>query len=73
MKQTKTPDGVNVCFFMLRGRIKLKPIVGVIPLWEDDKDSMWMLPGYMEGIRQTCAAPIIFPFSNDEGRAVTAC
>lgn len=44
----------------------MKSIVGVMPLWDDDKDSMWMLPGYMEGISQAGAAPIIFPFSNDE-------
>lgn len=43
----------------------MKPIVGIMPLWDDDKDSMWMLPGYMEGISQAGAVPIVFPFSND--------
>ncbi len=29
-----------------------KPIIGVMPLWDDEKNSMWMLPGYFEGISQ---------------------
>ena len=43
-----------------------KPIVGVMPLWDDEKDSIWMLPGYMDGINQAGAIPFIFPFSIDE-------
>ena len=23
-----------------------KPVIGVMPLWDDEKDSIWMLPGY---------------------------
>ena len=26
----------------------MKPIVGVMPLWDDDKESIWMLPGYLD-------------------------
>lgn len=44
----------------------MKPLVGIMPLWDDEKDSIWMLPGYMDGISQAGATPIIFPFSNDE-------
>ena len=44
----------------------MKPIVGVMPLWDDEKDSMWMLPGYMDGISQAGGLPIIFPFTADE-------
>ncbi len=43
-----------------------KPIVGVMPLWDDEKDSIWMLPGYMDGINQAGAVPFVFPFSMDE-------
>lgn len=39
----------------------LKPIIGVIPLWDDSKDSIWMLPGYMDAIKQAGGIPIIFP------------
>lgn len=43
-----------------------KPIVGVMPLWDDEKDSIWMLPGYMDGISGAGAIPVIFPFTSDE-------
>ena len=43
----------------------MKPIVGVMPLWDDEKDSLWMLPGYLDGLRQAGGLPIIFPFSAD--------
>ena len=44
----------------------MKPIIGVMPLWDDEKDSIWMLPGYLDGIRQAGGLPIIFPFTDDE-------
>ncbi len=44
----------------------MKRIVGVMPLWDDKKDSIWMLPGYMDGIREAGGIPIIFPFTEDE-------
>ena len=28
----------------------MKPIIGVLPLFDEKKDSYWMLPGYMKGI-----------------------
>lgn len=43
-----------------------RPVVGVMPLWDDKKDSLWMLPGYLDGLREAGAVPIIFPFSDDE-------
>ena len=43
-----------------------KPIVGVMPLWDDEKDSIWMLPGYMDGLHQAGAIPLIFPFTANE-------
>jgi len=45
----------------------MKPIIGVMPLWDDEKDSIWMLPGYMDGVSQAGGIPVIFPFSTDEG------
>ena len=44
----------------------MKPIVGVMPLWDDKKDSMWMLPGYLDGLSQAGAIPVIFPFTANE-------
>ena len=44
----------------------MRRIVGVMPLWDDEKDSIWMLPGYMEGALQARGIPVIFPFTEDE-------
>ena len=44
----------------------MKPIVGVMPLWDDEKESIWMLPGYIDGIHHAGGIPIILPFSTDE-------
>ncbi|MCR4891114.1 MAG: gamma-glutamyl-gamma-aminobutyrate hydrolase family protein [Lachnospiraceae bacterium] len=44
----------------------MKAIIGVMPLWDDEKDSIWMLPGYMDGIREAGGLPIIFPFTKDK-------
>lgn len=43
----------------------MKPVVGVMPLWDEEKDSLWMLPGYLDGLRQAGGLPIIFPLSDD--------
>ena len=44
----------------------MKPIVGVMPLWDKEKASLWMLPGYLDGISQAGGIPIVFPFTTDE-------
>ena len=44
----------------------MKPIIGVMPLWDDEKKSLWMLPGYLDGIAQQGGIPVIFPFSDKE-------
>lgn len=38
-----------------------KPIIGVIPLWDDERESIWMLPGYLDAIRLSGGVPIILP------------
>ncbi len=45
--------------------VALKPVVGVMPLWDDEKESIWMLPGYMDGIRVAGGIPFIFPLSDN--------
>ncbi len=44
----------------------MKPIVGVMPLWDEEKDSVWMLPGYLDGVSRAGGIPIVFPFTTDE-------
>ncbi|MCR4656968.1 MAG: gamma-glutamyl-gamma-aminobutyrate hydrolase family protein [Lachnospiraceae bacterium] len=43
-----------------------KPVVGVMPLWDDEKDSMWMLPGYFDGISQAGGIPVMLPLLADK-------
>ena len=42
-----------------------KPIIGVMPLWDDEKESLWMLPGYFEGISQAGGIPVMLPLTDD--------
>ena len=35
----------------------MKPVIGIMPLWDDDKDSIWMLPGYMDGLTEALYKP----------------
>lgn len=44
----------------------MKPIVGVLALWDETRDSIWMLPGYLDGIRQAGGLPVIWPITDDE-------
>ncbi|MBR0381430.1 MAG: gamma-glutamyl-gamma-aminobutyrate hydrolase family protein [Eubacterium sp.] len=48
----------------------MKPIIGLTPLWDDDKDSIWMLPGYMDGIVRAGGTPVMFPLNADEAELV---
>lgn len=43
-----------------------KPAIGVMPLWDDEKNSIWMLPGYFDGISQAGGIPVMLPFTKEE-------
>lgn len=45
----------------------MKALIGVMPLWDDEKESIWMLPGYLDGIQKAGGIPIVLPLSSDEG------
>lgn len=51
----------------------MKPVIGVIPLFDEEKDSIWMVPGYMEGIRAGGGLPVILPLKADEGETEQVC
>lgn len=51
----------------------MKPIVGIIPLFDEEKNSIWMIPGYMEGIRQAGGIPIILPLKAQEDELLQIC
>ena len=37
----------------------MKALIGVMPLWDDEKESIWMLPGYLDGIQKAGGIPIV--------------
>lgn len=43
----------------------MRAVIGVIPLFDETKDSYWMLPGYMKVIEQAGALPIMLPMTTD--------
>ena len=43
----------------------MKPIIGIVPLVDQEKESLWMLPGYMEGIMEAGGIPVILPLTSD--------
>lgn len=40
-----------------------KPLIGVISLYDTQKDSYWMLPNYIDGIENAGGVPIILPYT----------
>lgn len=44
----------------------MKPLIGIVPLVDETKDSLWMLPGYMDGIKEAGGIPVMFPLTEDK-------
>lgn len=44
----------------------MRPLIGVMPLWDEQKQSIWMLPHYLEGIEAASGIPFIFPLTDDD-------
>lgn len=43
-----------------------KPIIGVTPLWDEERQSVWMLPEYLDAIRTAGGIPVILPLIADD-------
>lgn len=43
-----------------------RPIIGLIPLVDDERESYWMLPGYMQGIIEAGGTPIMLPLTDNQ-------
>lgn len=43
--------------------ISMKKVIGLIPLYDEEKDSCWMLPGYMKVIEACGALPVMLPLT----------
>lgn len=41
-----------------------KPMIGVMPLMDHERDSYWMLPGYMRGLEEQGAVPLMPPLTD---------
>ena len=50
----------------------MKPVIGLIPLYDDEKESYWMLPGYMKAIEKSGGVPIMLSFSQDKDELTVA-
>jgi len=46
--------------------MKKRPIIGIMPLFDEFKDSYWMLPAYMLCLEEYGACPMMMPLSDDE-------
>jgi len=42
--------------------MKQSPIIGVTPLWDAERKSVWMLPDYLDGIKAAGGLPIVLSF-----------
>ncbi len=52
------------------------PIIGVTPLWDAERKSIWMLPDYLDGIKAAGGIPMILPLEmseEDADRIVETC
>ncbi len=41
--------------------MKRRPVIGIMPLIDYDKHSYWMIPGYMKGLQDSGALPVMLP------------
>ena len=52
------------------------PIIGVTPLWDSERKSLWMLPDYLDGIKAAGGVPVVLPIDISEDgadRIIEAC
>lgn len=47
----------------------MKPMIGVTPLWDAARQSVWMLPDYLEGIKAAGGLPVVLPLEMSESDA----
>ncbi len=51
----------------------MKRLIGLIPLVDDSRDSLWMLPGYMEGVAQAGGLPLMLPLTAEDAALDQLC
>ena len=45
------------------------PLIGVTPLWDAERKSIWMLPDYLDGIKAAGGIPVVLPIAMSEADA----
>lgn len=43
-----------------------KAMIGIVPLYDSEKESYWMLPGYMKAIEKVGGIPVMLPLTSDQ-------
>lgn len=51
----------------------MKRVIGLIPLVDEQRDSLWMLPGYMDGIAAAGGLPVMLPLESDDAALDQLC
>lgn len=44
----------------------MKPVVAILPLYDIERNSYWMIPGYMDGVLEAGGIPAMLPLTTDE-------
>ena len=47
-----------------------RPLIAVTPLMDYGRDSLWMLPGYMEAIMRAGGTPVMLPLTDDTDKPI---
>jgi putative glutamine amidotransferase len=42
-----------------------KPLIAVVPLYDTQRDSYWMLPGYMQALENAGGLPLMLPLTQE--------
>ena len=50
-----------------------KPLIGVVPLIDYERESLWMVPGYMDGISRAGGLPMILPLTENRADIKRLC
>lgn len=50
-----------------------KPLIGITPLYDSERKSYWMLPGYMTGLESAGAVPIMLPLTDNHDELEKLC
>ena len=51
----------------------MKRVIGLIPLVDEARDSLWMLPGYMDGVADAGGLTVMLPLTADPDDLARLC